>query len=136
MAGGIAAARTGVDVASLPGKRRPTRFRPSPSPPATRPTVRLLLADRCALPPPERWAACLAELPPDAPLAVCLRGIRRLRDLGAEVEILAVDITDRATLQRKLAEARSGPRWLPIRAWCTPPEWRRAEWRRCAPQPA
>ena len=72
--------------------------------------VRLALLGRTPLPPREDWAARMTA---DDDVAVRLRRVLALEELGAEVLPLAADVTDRAALERALDEIRR--RFGPLR---------------------
>ncbi|MFG2058172.1 SDR family NAD(P)-dependent oxidoreductase [Micromonospora sp. NPDC048930] len=76
---------------------------------ATRVRARLVLVARSGLPPREEWDSHLAvhgSAPTDR-VGRAIAAIRRLESAGAEVLVLAADVTDPADLRRVRAEAEA-----------------------------
>ena len=68
--------------------------------------ARLVLTSRSALPPREAWDRWLEEHPPEERTAAKIRRLRELEELGAEVLVLAADVTDRQAMAAVWREAR------------------------------
>jgi NAD(P)-dependent dehydrogenase (short-subunit alcohol dehydrogenase family) len=73
--------------------------------------ARLALTGRTGLPPREQWPAWLAAQGEDNAASRRIRGVSRLEALGAEVLVVAADVTDEGAMRRavRLARERFGP---------------------------
>jgi acyl transferase domain-containing protein/thioesterase domain-containing protein/aryl carrier-like protein len=69
--------------------------------------IKLVLVGRTGLPEESRWSEILASAPPEDPLAERIRSIHALRDLGAQVRVASVDVTDYAAVRALAQEVRS-----------------------------
>ncbi|MCB9878130.1 MAG: SDR family NAD(P)-dependent oxidoreductase [Planctomycetes bacterium] len=72
---------------------------------ATRTEARLVLVSRRGLPPRLHWDEWL-DLRHGDPIAERIRRIRAMEAAGAEVEVVAADVTDRAAAERAVRAAR------------------------------
>lgn len=77
---------------------------------ARRGTERIVLSARSALPPEVEWPA----LPPEHPAAARVRAVEAMRALGAQVEVVAVDVVDEAAMGALVARLVADER-LPLR---------------------
>ncbi len=68
--------------------------------------ARLVLVGRTALPPRDRWSSVLAQPDGDASTAGRIRQVMALERKGAEVLVLAADVTDAQQLQKAFKQAR------------------------------
>jgi acyl transferase domain-containing protein/aryl carrier-like protein len=68
--------------------------------------ARLVLTGRGGLPPREEWPAWLAAHGESDPTSRRLRGVLRLEELGAEVLVLAADVTDEGAMREAVRRAR------------------------------
>ena len=69
--------------------------------------ARLILATRTPLPPVEQWDELHRTLDADHPLLARIDGFTALRDSGAEVVVVQVDVTNIARMREVMAEIRS-----------------------------
>ena len=67
--------------------------------------ARLVLTGRTALPDREEWAKWLEAHATDDPLSTRIRAVMRMEELGAEVMIVAADVSDKSQMRRAIEEA-------------------------------
>jgi NAD(P)-dependent dehydrogenase (short-subunit alcohol dehydrogenase family)/aryl carrier-like protein len=67
--------------------------------------ARLVLVGRTALPERESWAGWLADHDPGDRTSTRIREVLALEEMGAEVLVIAADVSDRAAMERVLALA-------------------------------
>lgn len=68
--------------------------------------ARLVLTARTALPPREKWDTFIAAADANADISARIRTIRELEGFGAEVLVVAADVSDADQMTAALAEAR------------------------------
>jgi acyl transferase domain-containing protein/thioesterase domain-containing protein len=73
---------------------------------ARRVQARLVLVGRSALPPADAWDAWLDAHAEGDPTSDRIRSMRRLEELGAEVQVVAADVADIEAMRQLLADAR------------------------------
>jgi acyl transferase domain-containing protein/acyl carrier protein len=74
---------------------------------ATKVKARLILTARSGLPPKDQWAKWLATHDDEDDKSIRIKKVQSLESAGAEVLVLAVDVTDRDQMRQAIASAKS-----------------------------
>ena len=69
--------------------------------------VKLVLVGRTGLPAREQWAGVVAERGEDDRVSRQIAAVRALEGMGAEVSVVAADVTDAAQMSRVVAQAKA-----------------------------
>ncbi len=69
--------------------------------------ARLVLTARTPLPPQERWKQEIETRGAQDPVSLRIRRVERLLDLGSEVEVAAVDVTDPAAMGELIRQTKA-----------------------------